>query len=107
VHHEELSGCQPDILWPPRIFRERRRAIGYSDGVNEASTPQPDTTPVSPEVIAMARQAVLDFRECFWFRHPEADIQDRDDVELVIAHLRRNGGHRAWSRAQTLRKSCP
>lgn len=65
-----------------------------------------DATPVSPEVIAMATQAVREFRECFWFRHPEADIQDREDVELVIDHLRRYGGRRAWTQAQTLRKAC-
>ncbi len=72
---------------------------------DSAPVPAPDT-PVSPEVIAMAQQAVRDFRECFWFRHPQAEIHDREDVELVIEHLRHNGGHRAWVVAQNLRKAC-
>ena len=58
--------------------------------------------PVPANVLEMARQAVKDFHECFWFRHPEADITEWEDVALVIDHLRRYGGHRAWQRAQEL-----
>jgi hypothetical protein len=61
--------------------------------------------PISPELAEMAMRAVKDFHECFWFRHPEADIVDSEDVEIVIEHLRRNGGHRAWQQSQQLR-SC-
>lgn len=51
----------------------------------------------------MARRAVKDFHECFWFRHPEAEILDHEDVELIIDRLRRHGGHKAWQRSQELR----
>jgi hypothetical protein len=61
--------------------------------------------PISPEVAEMARRAVRDFHECFWFRHPEADITDMEDVEIIIGHLRRSGGHKAWQVSQQLR-SC-
>jgi hypothetical protein len=55
--------------------------------------------PIPPEVVAMAGQAVKDFHECFWFRHPEAEITEWKDVALVIDRLRRYGGHRAWHRS--------
>jgi len=63
----------------------------------------PDTRPLSPEVVEMARHAVKDFRECFWFRHPDADFTDREDVEIVIDRLRRHGGHVAWQRSLEIR----
>ncbi|MCB1079177.1 MAG: hypothetical protein KDM63_16250 [Verrucomicrobiae bacterium] len=67
-------------------------------------TESPKTaSPVPPEVVEMALQAVKDFHECFWFRHPEAEISDIEDVSIVIDHLRRYGGHRAWERAKDLR----
>jgi hypothetical protein len=59
--------------------------------------------PISPELAEMAMRAVKDFHECFWFRHPDADIVDVEDVEIVIEHLRRSGGHRAWQRSKELR----
>jgi hypothetical protein len=62
----------------------------------------PASTALSPEVIEMARRAVQDFRECFWFRHPDADIVDHEDLDLVIQRLRQYGGHRAWQRASEL-----
>ncbi|MCB1226195.1 MAG: hypothetical protein KDK99_10325 [Verrucomicrobiales bacterium] len=68
---------------------------------SEAATS--DSPPLSPEVVEMAQRAVKDFHECFWFRHPDAEIQDRDDVELIIDRLRRHGGHQAWKRSQELR----
>jgi len=71
----------------------------------DSETAAPASRPVPPEVVEMALQAVRDFHECFWFRHPEAEIANREDVELVIDHLRRYGGHRAWRRAQEMR-SC-
>jgi hypothetical protein len=66
--------------------------------VTEASS-----KPVSPEVAEMARCAVKDFHECFWFRHPDADITEREDIDIIIHHLRHYGGHRAWKRSQELR----
>lgn len=65
----------------------------------------PTAKPLSPEVVEMARRAVRDFHGCFWFRHPEADISAREDVEIIIDHLRRYGGHRAWQVSQQIR-SC-
>lgn len=65
----------------------------------------PASKPLSPEVVEMARRAVRDFHGCFWFRHPEADISAREDVEIIIDHLRRYGGHRAWQVSQQIR-SC-
>ena len=62
----------------------------------------PHEKPLSETVLTQARQAVRDFHECFWFRHPEADITDSEDVRLVVQHLREYGGHRAWRRAQQL-----
>jgi hypothetical protein len=46
---------------------------------------------------------VKDFHECFWFRHPDADITEREDIDIIIHHLRHYGGHRAWNRSQELR----
>ena len=66
----------------------------------------PTSPPLVPEaVLVQAREAVhLYFTRCFWFRHPEATVQNRDDVRIVIEHLREYGDHRAWRIAQNLRK---
>lgn len=61
---------------------------------------------VSESVLAKARSLARDFPECLWFRHPDASIDNRDDVILVIRHLREYGGHRAWIAAQNLWKQC-
>jgi hypothetical protein len=59
-------------------------------------------TELSPDLLARANDVVKRFHECFWFRHPEAKIQNVEDVRLVIEHLREYGGHRAWWAAQNL-----
>ena len=57
--------------------------------------------PASPAAIAMAQQAVRDFHECFWFRHPDADISTIADVRLVVERLRK-GNRAALQRGQLL-----
>ena len=59
---------------------------------------------VSEKALEQARRLVKEFPECFWFRHPEATTDNRDDILLVIRHLREYGGHRAWYAAQDLWK---
>ncbi len=72
--------------------------------MNAAVPDTQDAPPVPDEVLEMARQAVRDFHECFWFRHPEAEIRDSEDVRIVVEHLRQYGGHRAWQRAQQIHR---
>ena len=60
--------------------------------------------PAPPELVARAEAAVSEFRGCFWFRHPEARVRFRDDVRLVITHLREYGGWKAWRVAQELQR---
>jgi hypothetical protein len=69
---------------------------------------QPTTygTRVSEEVLQMARQAVKDFHECFWWWHQDATVNTAEDVREVVDCLRLSGGHRAWQRAQTIHKLC-
>lgn len=67
------------------------------------STPQ-DEEVVSPELQQMAREAVKNFHECFWWWNAGAPITTREDVREVIRTLRMGGGHRAWWAAQALQK---
>ncbi len=60
--------------------------------------------PVPANVVEMARQAVRDFHECFWWWNPDFVPETREDVREIIRNLRR-GGHKAWHRAQLL-NSC-
>jgi hypothetical protein len=64
----------------------------------------PTRIPAPPELIEQANDLVLSFPECFWYRHPEADIHYLDDVRLVVEHLREYGDWRAWRGAQQLHK---
>jgi RIO-like serine/threonine protein kinase len=57
-----------------------------------------------PELIERAEACVRDFPGCFWFRHPEARVLFREDVRLVVEHLREYGNWRAWQRAQELQR---
>jgi len=60
---------------------------------------------VSEEVLEQARAAVREFgATCFWFRHPDAVIENVADVRVVVENLREYGGHRAWQVAQQLQK---
>ena len=56
------------------------------------------------EVVALATDLVRKFSECFWFRHPEAEIRYVDDARLVVEHLREYGDKRAWAAAKELKK---
>jgi hypothetical protein len=69
-----------------------------SDELHESPSP----TPVPGELVERAAALVREYPECFWFRHPEARIRHREDVRLVVEHLREYGGHRAWRAAQEL-----
>lgn len=72
-----------------------------STSTDSAPVPAPDT-PVSPEVIALARQAVRDFRECFWWWNTEFMPETREDIREIILNLRKAGDRRAWERAKEL-----
>jgi hypothetical protein len=76
--------------------------LGYTLTMNAEVTPSNDTRPVPPEVVEMALRAVKEFPECFWFRHPDAVFTDWEDVDVIIDHLRRFGGHRAWAASKQL-----
>lgn len=58
--------------------------------------------PASADLIERASALVKQYRECFWFWHPEAQVHNQDDVRLVVEHLREYGGWKAWQAAQEL-----
>ncbi|MBK8090998.1 MAG: hypothetical protein IPK32_03085 [Verrucomicrobiaceae bacterium] len=57
--------------------------------------------PVPANVLEMARQAVRDFHECFWWWNPEFVPKSSEDVREIVLNLRK-GGHGAWRRAQEI-----
>ena len=59
---------------------------------------------LSPTLVDRAQALVRQYPGCFWFRHPEADIRTREDVRLVVHHLREYGNRKAWYDAQDLYK---
>lgn len=50
----------------------------------------------------MARQAVRDFRECFWWWNMDFIPETREDVREIVLNLRKAGGRQAWERAKAL-----
>ena len=72
--------------------------------VEEPVAGYPARIPVSPEVARRALDFVCRFPGCFWFRDEEASVRYRDDVELVISHLREYGDKIAWEAAKELRR---
>jgi len=58
--------------------------------------------PGATELVARAEALVKRFPGCFWFWHPDARIRTRDDVRLVVRHLRDYGDREAWLAAQDL-----
>jgi len=72
--------------------------------VEEPAAVYPVRIPASPELAARAAELVRQFAECFWFWRADASIRYKDDVELVIEHLREYGDKRAWNAAKELRK---
>lgn len=57
-----------------------------------------------PALIERASELIRSHPECFWFRHPEAQIRHLEDIRLVVEHLREYGDRRAWWAAQELHK---
>lgn len=72
--------------------------------VEEPAAGYPARIPVTPEVARRAMDFVRRFPGCFWFRDEEAPVRYRDDVELVISHLREYGDKTAWDAAKELRR---
>lgn len=64
----------------------------------------PPLTPAPPELAEQANGLVRQFRECFWFWHPEARVRHLEDARLVVEHLREYGDWRAWRAAQQLHR---
>jgi hypothetical protein len=67
---------------------------------------EPDAFPPTEptELIEHAWRLVREFPGCFTFWHPEARLRHREDVRLVVEHLREYGGWRAWRAAQELHR---
>ena len=61
-------------------------------------------SPLPATVLDQAQALVRQYPGCFWFRHPEARILNREDVRLVVHHLREYGNRKAWYDAQGLYK---
>ena len=72
--------------------------------VEEPAAGYPVRIPVAPEVAQRALDFVRRFPGCFWFRDEEAPVRYRDDVELIIRHLREYGDKIAWEAAKELRR---
>ena len=71
------------------------------------STPADSAVPADvPESLLEAARVLVRqfFGGCFWFRHPDAEIQNADDIRVVIENLRENGDHQAWRAAQRLHR---
>ncbi len=60
--------------------------------------------PAPPELVEKAEELVRTFSGCFWFWHPEARVRYRDDLPLVVEHLRDYGDKKAWKAAQDLQR---
>jgi hypothetical protein len=72
-------------------------------GMNTTSA-NASTKPISAEALELARTLAKEFRDCMWWRHPDATVETWDDACRVVKHLREYGGHRAWREAQRLWK---
>ena len=72
--------------------------------VEEPVAGYPVRIPVTPEVARRAMDLVRQFPGCFWFRDEEAQVRYRDDVELVVKHLREYGDKTTWEAAKELRR---
>lgn len=64
----------------------------------------PSDLPASAELLALAQRLIAKHHECFWFRHPEAELKDVGDVRHVIENLRNYGDRLAWYEAQDLQR---
>ena len=100
------GGRDPTFAGRP-LFALARRLAGASLSlvkVEEPAAAYPVRIPVAPEVARRAMDFVRRFPGCFWFRDEEAQVRYRDDVELVISHLREYGDKTAWEAAKELRR---
>jgi hypothetical protein len=54
------------------------------------------------EAVKRARLALSQHAECFWTRRPDARLEERGDLELIIRRLRQNGHAAAWKTAREI-----
>lgn len=47
----------------------------------------------------MAHEALQRFPECFWFRSPNAPLDQIAQVELIVRRMRQHGNRSAWEMA--------
>jgi len=67
-------------------------------------SPAPARIPASPEAVALARELVARYPQCFWYWRPGAKVEDAEHVELVIENLRKHGNQETWREAARLRQ---
>lgn len=71
----------------------------------DAPAPEPLSQPLSPEVRARAEALVRRyFAQCFWFRHPDAPVENENDLALIVHRLREYGGRDGWREAADLQR---
>jgi hypothetical protein len=85
-------------------FRLERRGISRMVRAIAMNAAAEAEQPVSPAVLEMARQAVRDFHECFWWWNPQFQPRSSDDVREIVDNLRKAGNPRSWAAAQHLIK---
>jgi hypothetical protein len=54
------------------------------------------------EAVRLAQDALRDFPICFWIRQPDARLETREDVALVVRRLRQQGAAAAWRAAAAI-----
>jgi hypothetical protein len=59
---------------------------------------------ISPEALELSHAFAKAVRDCMWWWHPDATVENLEDACLVGQHLRENGGHRALRGALRLWK---
>ena len=65
------------------------------------STVTPRTL-ANDRALVLARSAIRECPECFWTRAPQAPLDTREDVALVVRRLRHHGSAAAWQRAREI-----
>ena len=90
---DSLLALHGDVVYCSHLVKVEEPAAGY-----------PVRIPVAPAVARRAMDLVRQFPGCFWFRDEEAQVCYRDDVELVVKHLREYGDKTAWEAAKELRR---
>jgi hypothetical protein len=90
---DRLLALHGDVVYCSHLVKVEEPAAGY-----------PVRIPVAPAVARRAMDLVRQFPGCFWFRDEEAQVRYRDDVELVVKHLREYGDKTTWEAAKELRR---